>query len=301
MPFKDKDLQISIERDGFVVLDNFFSPEEVTRLRGLLVGFEKYTEAYQGISSDPINDVEKGIFFTRHFQDLEREEAIRLELSAACNLALNRFLSVDYKNVGALGIFKRANSAGSTVDLHVHHSNLAPDSALPGLSLFAPLDDLDDALGPLALIKGSHELWKNDISYTLTYIKEAYPQLYPLMNSYLTTVSPSARQAILFDQFTIHKGFPNTHRSTGRLAITAEFIPKNFDCVLFLPKFDERGRVASLHGRRVTKLPLRFSKRHRWVPEHLGEEVQTIDPYRVREISEDEFRRCCRPSNGAGE
>ena len=220
---------------------------------------------------------------------------MRLKLSQVSNRALNRFLNIEFKNVATLGICKRADSPGSTVDLHVHHSNMAPDSPFPGLSLFAPLNDIDDALGPLAFIKGSHELWKDDLSYTLTYMKEAYPDLYPLMQSYLTPVSPSAGQAILFHQFTIHKGLPNIHKTSGRLAITAEFIPDILDCVLFLPKFDERGRVTSLHGRRVRKLPLRFSKRHRWVPEHLGEEVQTIDPYRVRTISADEFEHLCRP------
>ena len=45
---------------------------------------------------------------------------------------------------------------------------LAPGSPQPGLSLFAPLDDLDADLGPLALIKGSHKLWENDLSYTLS-------------------------------------------------------------------------------------------------------------------------------------
>ena len=295
MFFNDTNLQNSFEHDGFVVLDNFFSTEEIEKLRYILAGFEKHTEAYLGERADSINDLEKGVYLTRHFQDLDLEEKIRLELSTACNSALNKFLSIDYKNVGALGIFKPADSPGSTVDLHVHHSNLAPDSPLPGLSMFVPLDDIDESLGPLALIKGSHELWKGDLSYTLTYIKEGYPQLYPLMQSYLTTVYPSAGQAVLFHQFTIHKGLPNIHPTAGRLAVTGEFIPEDQDCVLFLPNFDANGSVVSLQGRRVTKLPLRFSKRHRWVPDYLGETVYTIDPYRVREISEEDLKRCCRP------
>lgn len=294
MLFNDLKLQTAFERDGFVVLDNFFSAEDIAKLRNILDGFEQHTEACLEGKSGTINSLEKGLFFTRHFQDLELEESMRRQLSVACNTALSRFLSIAYKNVAALGIFKRANSPGSTVDLHVHHSNLAPDSPLPGLSLFAPLDDIDDALGPLALIKGSPELWKDGLSHTLSYMKETYPQLYPLMQTYLTTVYPSAGQAILFHQFTIHKGLPNKHQKSGRLAITAEFIPENLDCVLYLPKFDERGGLASLQGRRVMRLPFEFSRRHRWVPEHLGEEVQTIDPYRVRAISEEEFKRCCR-------
>ncbi len=294
MLFNDVNLQNTFERDGFVLLDDFFSVDDIATLRDTLDGFEKHTEAYLDGASGTINDIEKGMFYTRHFQDLELEESIRLELSVACNRSLSRFLNIQYKNIAALGMFKPPNSPESILDMHVHHSNLAPGSPLPGMSLFVPLDDLDDALGPLALIKGSHELWKDDLSYSLTYIKESYPQLYPLMQSYLTNVCPSAGQAILFNQFTIHKGLANTHRTSGRLAITAEFIPEALDCVLFLPKYDERGHLASLHGRQVRKLPFEFCRRHRWVPERLGEEVHTIDPYRVRTISEDEFRHCCR-------
>lgn len=294
MLFKDADLQKSFECDGFVVLDNFFSMEDIAGLREILAGFEQYTAAYRGGRQDTINDLAKGVFFTRHFEDLGLEEKIRLELSAASSRALKKFLNITYKNVGSLGIFKRADSPDSTVDLHVHHSNLGPGSALPGLSMFVPLDDIDESLGPLALIKGSHELWKDDLSYTLTYIKSAYPHLYPLMQSYLTTVCPSAGQAILFHQFTIHKGLPNIHKTSDRLAVTGEFIPESDDCVLYLPSFDDTGGVVSLHGHRIMKLPLRFSNRHRWVPEYVGEEVHTIDPYRVREISEEDFERCCR-------
>jgi hypothetical protein len=295
MLFNDSNLENSFNHDGFVLLDEFFSSDDIARLRIVLESFEKHTEAYLKGTSGTINDIEKGMYYTRHFQDLALEESIRSELSVACNQALKKFLSVEYKNIAALGMFKPPGSPESVLDMHVHHCNMALGSPLPGLSMFVPLDDIDDALGPLALIKGSQELWKDDLSYSLTYIKETYPRLYPLMQSYLTEVCPAAGQAILFNQFTIHKGLANTHKTAGRLAITAEFIPEDLDAVLFLPKFDEQGGVVSLHGRRVKKLPLEFSRRHRWVPEHLGEEVQTIDPYRARTISEKEFKRCCRP------
>ncbi len=294
MIFNDAIIQAAFDADGFAILDVFFNDQDIADLNQLLRGFEDHTEACLTGANGTINSVEKGLFLTRHFEDLELEESIRLALSQIATKAMQRYLSVAYKNIATLGIYKRPNSPDSTIDLHVHHSNLAPGSPLPGLSLFAPLDDLDADLGPLALIKGSHKLWENDLSYTLTYMQQTYPELYPLMESYLTTVMPQAGQAIVFDQFTIHKGLPNTHKSSGRLAITAEFIPEDQDCVLFLPKYDSQGRVTALRGRQVKKLPFEFSRNHRWVPEHLGDEVLTLDPYRVRTISADEFNACCR-------
>jgi ectoine hydroxylase-related dioxygenase (phytanoyl-CoA dioxygenase family) len=294
MIFADSGIQKAFDANGYAILDDFFSAHDIDRLSGLLRGFDELTEAVVDGATDTINSVEKGLFLTRHFQDLRLEESIRSEMSKIANKAMQRHLSVAYKNIAALGIYKRPNSPDSVVDLHVHHSNLAPGSPQPGLSLFAPLVDLDAELGPLALIKGSHKLWENDLSYTLSYMRQAHPELYPLMESYLTTVIPMAGQAIVFDQFTIHKGLPNTHKHAGRLAITAEFIPADQDCVLFLPEFDSDGNIAKLRGRQVNKLPLEFSRNHRWVPEHLGDEVLTLDPYRARPISVDEFKACCR-------
>ena len=294
MIFSDAKIQEAFDHDGFAVLDDFFTAQDIDDLFRLLRGFEKHTEACLTGANGTINSVDKGLFLTRHFQDLEFEESLRLELSRIAIRAMQRFLRVKYKNIAALGIYKRPNSPDSAVDLHVHHSNLAPGSPQPGLSIFAPLDNLDADLGPLALIKGSHKLWENDLSYTLTYMRQTYPELYSLMESYLTTVMPQAGQAIVFDQFTIHKGLPNTHKSLGRLAITAEFIPEDQDCILFLPKYDAQGSVVSLSGRQVRKLPFEFSLNHRWIPEHLGDEVLTLDPYRVRSISADELTACCR-------
>ncbi len=148
-------------------------------------------------------------------------------------------------------------------------------------------------LGGCLLVLESHKLWGNDISYTLTHMDDAYPALYPIMGNYLTTLSPRAGQAIVFDQFTIHKGWPNIHQTDGRLALTAEFIPESEQCVLFLPKFNSEGKLISLHGKKVLQLPVEYSEKHRWIPEHLGEEVLTLDPYKIRPISRDEFESCC--------
>lgn len=293
MLFNDAALQESFDTRGYAVLDDFLADDEVARLRGLLKDFHKHTEAYLNGTSGTINNLERGKFFTRHFQDLMFEEGLRTELALITQQALQKFLSVPYKSVAALGIYKPPRSPNSAIDLHVHHSNLAPGSPLPGLSLFVPLDDLNTELGPLAFVNGSHKLWEDDLSYTLTHMVAAYPELYSLMEDYLTTLSPGAGQAIVFDQFTIHKGLPNIHATAGRLAITAEFIPEDQQCVLFLPKFDSTGNVVSLHGREVLKLPLEFSTKHRWVPENLGDEVMTLEPYRLRPISTDEFEDRC--------
>ena len=293
MLFKDGELQESFDSNGYVFLDDFLADDDVARLRELLQDFHKHTEAHLKGTSGTINSIEKGKFFTRHFENLELEKNMRAEMADIAYYALQKFLNASYKTIAALGIYKPPCSPNSVIDLHVHHSNLAPGSKLPGLSMFVPLDDLDDALGPLALINGSHKLWENDLSYTLTHMDEAYPALYPLMENYLTTLSPRAGQAIVFDQFTIHKGWPNIHQTAGRLAVTAEFIPEEEQCVLFLPKFDGEGKIISLHGTEVLKLPLEFGTKHRWIPEHLGDEVLTLDPYQVSPISRDKFESCC--------
>lgn len=292
--FNESKHQSTFDQDGFVLVDNFYSDDDLNELNNLLRNFEQYTEAYLDGAGDTINNMENGKFFTRHFRDLKTEEQIRFDLSLISNRAIQRFLSVEYKCVAGLGIFKRANSPNSHVKLHVHHSNLAPDNPLPGLSMFAPLHDLSEKLGPLGFIKGSHKLWQDDLSYTLTDMQECYPDIYPLMQSFLTTVTPLAGQAIVFDQFTIHAGEPNTHPTQDRMAMTAEFIPANEDCVLFLPAWNDKGKIAALKGRHVTKLPLEFSNKHRWVPEHLGEEIMSIDNYQPLEITKEKFLQSCR-------
>ncbi|MEC9375988.1 MAG: phytanoyl-CoA dioxygenase family protein [Pseudomonadota bacterium] len=293
MLFKNSIHQESFDHEGFVVIDDFFNNEELSELENLLENFEQYTEALIDGTDGTINSVEKGIFFTRHFKDLDLEEQMRSKLANIACKSLKRFLNIEYKTVAALGIYKEPNSPESIVPMHVHHSNLAPGSALPGISMFAPLNNLDDDLGPLAFIKGSQKLWENDLSYSLTYMEQSYPEIYPIMRSYLTNLYPISGQAILFNQFTIHEGFPNCHKSLGRLALTAEFIPSSETCVLFLPEWGGKGEVAALHGKEVLKLPFEFSDEHRWVPRNLGEEVKTINPYKVREISKEEFLHCC--------
>jgi len=294
MLFKDQQHQASFEKDGYVLLDNFYTHEQIDQLNIKLDNFDQYTEAKIKGSDDTINSAEKGIFLTRHFVDLQLEEKIRAELAHTANKALQKFLTTEYRSVAALGILKLPDSPNSEVPMHVHHSNLKPGNLLPGLSMFAPLTDLTDALGPIAFIKGSQQLWRNNLSYSLTYMRESYPNIYPLMRSYLTTVTPKAGQAIVFDQFTIHEGLPNTHSSLNRLAMTAEFIPTKDQCVLFLPTWGKDGEVESLSGKKVLRLPLEFSKKHRWVPEHLGDEVMKINNYQPLEITKEKFLRCCR-------
>ena len=68
MLLNDANLQNAFERDGFVVLDNFFSTEEIARLRNILESFEQHTEASLGGKGDTINDVEKGVFLPGIFR-----------------------------------------------------------------------------------------------------------------------------------------------------------------------------------------------------------------------------------------
>ena len=106
MIFNDAKIQEAFDADGFAILDDFFISQDIADLNRLLRGFEDHTEALLTGANDTINSVEKGLFLTRHFEDLELEESIRRELSLIATKAIQRYLSVAYKNIAALGIYK---------------------------------------------------------------------------------------------------------------------------------------------------------------------------------------------------
>ncbi len=77
MLFDDPHIQDAFDHDGYALINDFFNRDELIELRLLLKNFEQHTEAMIAGTEGTINSVERGIFFTRHYQDLDLEETVR--------------------------------------------------------------------------------------------------------------------------------------------------------------------------------------------------------------------------------
>ena len=294
------DKQQAFEEDGFVLLDDFISHEEV----------EYFSEFVKRVFKTPITDYSKGVKasklektsymdddmqITQTLLNLDIQKSIIKEIAALGKKNIRTFLNKSYISPFCDALFKKnTGRGGGAGEPHFHFAHRNPSlSDYPSFTLFVPLCDIEDSTGPISFVKGSYKLWTNCVHpITCTQIENTNPNLVPLIKQYLHRMYPKAGQAILFNSHTIHAGHP-VAEGKERSSLTIDMVPDDQEILWYFTEY-QSGRIASVYGKQVFDLPLYFNPSVSWDPlNRTGKERHRIDPFEMETITEEEFKDVC--------
>lgn len=203
-----------LETEGYVVLENFLTPDELENLREL-------------VSSDPLPENAESLSLYTLFS--HTDPALRQHHSDRLKAVVNPKLATQlpgYRTAFCTWYSKSPNSFTNATQLYQDPS-LTDETETLSYGIWCPLIDVTPENGCLSVIKGSHQLnaqprpfysfspfpYSDDIATLLT-------------EQYLTPISLKAGQAILYDKRLFHGASPNT-QDQERVAFTCLIAPEN--------------------------------------------------------------------------
>ncbi|MCT7958963.1 phytanoyl-CoA dioxygenase family protein [Laspinema palackyanum] len=207
-------MQQQLETEGYVVLEDFLTPDELEDLREL-VSAVSLPDNGIALSHYTIFNLDNEGFRQHHSN----------RIKAVVNPKLTRLLPSHRAAVGTWYL-KSPNSSTNPTLLHQDNSATCEPESL-SYGIWCPLIDVDPSNGCLHVVKGSHLLnaqtrvfspfspfpYSDDIATLLT-------------EQYLTPILLKAGQAILYDKRLFHSASPNT-QNQERVAITCLIAPQN--------------------------------------------------------------------------
>ena len=293
--FLDAATQETFERDGFVLLDDFLSNEETSHFKARIaegaVSYVPYSRNAKTSSIEKRPAVSDAMVFTA-FMSESLQKLISAEIKEVAEAHLKRFLKADYKTAMAFGSVKRPSEEedGSFVPSHVHASKYDPSlSAFPPISIFSPLDDVDESTGPVGFIKGSYRLFGDEVvPLEFDQTENVNHHRLSLVDEHCKYRLLKAGPAILFHSRTIHAG---KSAKKSRYALTIDLIPSEANAIFYVTEYDGTGKIV-LHGREMP-IPSIYNHAVSNQPLGLGEEIHTVEGYEPKTISKDDFLAPC--------
>lgn len=138
--FLDPGLDAAIQRDGYVVVDDFLAAEQVQRLHDLL---------------DPsIGDDHEGLVFSNMITDPEARARVERGIGEVVGPPLLGLLD-RYRLAASLFVLKLPGDAGR----RIWHADpaLVDERRFTSISAWCPLTDVDEHNGAFTVIEGSHQ------------------------------------------------------------------------------------------------------------------------------------------------
>lgn len=207
------EMQQQLETEGYVVLENFLTPDELQDLR-------EFDRAHplpedMAASARPITIQTSDLSYRKKFSD-------KFKAIATPKLAT---IIPDYRVVFCSWFRKKSNSENNPIHLH-QDPYFTDESRYLSLGVWCPLNDVDFENSCIYVVKGSHILNLQKRSfYTFICLPYGSKELSYLQENYLTPIPLKAGQAILFDKRLFH-GSPSNESNIDRIAAT---------CFIFLP------------------------------------------------------------------
>ncbi|QIZ73477.1 phytanoyl-CoA dioxygenase family protein [Oxynema aestuarii] len=200
-------MQQQLETEGYVVLENFLTPDELEDLREL-VSTDPLPENADNLSSYTLFSKSDPVF-RQHHSD---------RLKAIVNPKLTPLLP-NHRAAFCTWYRKSPNSAINATPLHQDPS-LTDETETLSYGIWCPLMDVTPENGCLSVVKGSHPLNSKPRPF---YPFSPFPYDSTLasliQDRYLTPIPLKAGQAILYDRRLFHGASPNT-QDRERVALT---------------------------------------------------------------------------------
>jgi hypothetical protein len=288
---KDPNLQELFERDGFITLNNLLSEQTADFFKKEIDIGLKDTLSYSDVGVGSV--VQDGMKFT-NLANVEIQKKIQNDILHYLKEPLFEYFTQEYIFSVILATKKsHSYGGGGHVGAHIHGYNCSNDDT-PAVSLFVPMQDMDNIMGLVGFVKASYKLW--DGAITTGYegnVLSINPHLQSLIDDYISFQKLKVGQAVLFHSQTIHIGLPVCSTSEkDRYALTLDLFPKNQKFIFYEMKSNPEGKYTCF-GKEVLDLPYFYDEKI--APKNkMGAEIHTIEAYEPLKISEEKFIQTCR-------
>lgn len=207
--FKDAGLASRIEEEGFAVVD-FLSPDQLEQMQSL------YGEEHR------LEDEKGGMFYTVYSQDVAYRKRIHEMLQDILQPSLEAHFE-NYSN--ALNFFIN-KLPGDQSGFALHQDSSAIDEFKhSALSVWMPLQNVDENNGALWLIEKTHQLFSPFRSVSFA---PPFAAIKDTLVDYLQPIPLKAGQALFFDARVVHTSGRNTS-GKNRLAVVSGILPAEYD------------------------------------------------------------------------
>lgn len=181
--FKDKQLQLQLEENGYVVIP-FYNQNDIETINNYY--FENTTNNKAGFQP------------TTYFDSLDYRLNASTFIKNIAQEKLDKYLK-DYKTFMGSFIVKHADKNS---ELGVHQDmSLVDESKFMGINIWSPLCDTTIKNGALHLIPKSHRIFP---TYRNATIKNIYDMNYHTIKKYMEPIYMKAGEAIVFDNSILH-------------------------------------------------------------------------------------------------
>lgn len=219
--FRDASVQSKFEKDGYVVID-FITPEEAQEMA------EKFYEVH--------NEIPQGFYADAHSSDDELKSEIYQHTKTVFLNALARHF-IDYKVLGGTYLSKAPGQVGK---VGVHQDwTVVDESRFYSLTIWVPVQDVDETNGALRVLPGSHQFFNY---YRSDNIPCAYRGNEKMMWDNMITVPMKAGQAFVLNHAVIHASDSNI-TDKERLVIAYGLVPKDADLMFYYRDRDDDAQV----------------------------------------------------------
>ncbi len=207
-------MQQQLETEGYVVLENFLTPDELEDLR-------EFDRAHP-LPEDLVNSDKPPISLLSSDLSYRQDLEGYFKMIAAPKIDL---ILPGYRTLFCPWTRRPPHANNKSLNLHQDPS-FTDESLYACLGIWTPLSDVEIENSCICLVKGSHKLLPRKRAYTqpgLPFDREV--QSY-IEQNYLTYVPLKAGQAVLFDRRLVHGASPN-EGNVERVAPT---------CLIIIPK-----------------------------------------------------------------
>ena len=216
--FQDDRLRSEFEENGYLILPSFLDAGEVARLKAV------YQELHpQDLAQYTNPAYATGLFASTFINEVEYRRRVIETVTPVFQRALAAHFK-DYKVLSS-GFIVKLSHPDSALPPHQDFT-LVDEERFTPLTIWCPLEDLDERNGALCLLKGSHRLPRSIRALT---IPSPYRPHAELIKSRMKPFYVKAGTAIIFTLATFHSSEANT---TGRPRIAASTLVAHRDAQL---------------------------------------------------------------------
>lgn len=215
--FKDFGHQQKFDSDGFIVID-LMNEEQLDLFARL----------------DIIKNIEPNSSFysTSFSHNSELKKKLDQEINACVKTAVDNLLN-EHQPLGTSLLVKESGEGG---EMEPHQDwTIVDESRFESVTIWIPLEDVDERNGALSVVRGSHKLSSIIRS---PFFKNSLSNILHQINADSELVRLKKGQAIVFNQALIHSSGLN-RAEKPRLAITYGLIPKNAQLYFFTKEKEE--------------------------------------------------------------
>jgi hypothetical protein len=190
--FKDENLEKQFEKDGYVLIRNWVSDEQVNKMR------QVFKDRYKA------PDFSTNIWNTLIMAD----ESVRREVSDRLLQQLSPSIDkyfYDYMETFAYFLTKPVDEAPREVALH-SDSSAVNEEKYEYLAIWLPLVDVDKNNGCMYIIPGSQKLFTYEQPFAIDW---PYPDLAKPLKKYAIDLPMKAGDLLIFSGKTLHGSYPN--------------------------------------------------------------------------------------------